>query len=115
MTIIYIAGPISGLPDGNKPAFDAMESWLTGKGYIVLNPHAMPFGLSEDAYMDVCLAMVRHAEAICLLKGWQASAGAQVERAYALKRGIRVMDLSDDTDRITLEAANDDPAKRGAA
>lgn len=115
MTIIYIAGPISGVTDGNKPAFDAMAAWLTGKGYTVLNPHALPVGLSEDAYMDICLAMVRHAEALCLLKGWQASDGARAELAYARKRGITVMDMTDDTTRITNLAANDPKAERGAA
>lgn len=114
-TIIYIAGPITGIADGNKPAFDAMAKYLTAKGYIVLNPHAMPAGMNEEAYMDICLAMVRHANALCLLKGWQASDGAQADLAYARKRGITVMDMSDDTDHVTRLAANDTEPQRGAA
>ncbi|MEE3046634.1 MAG: DUF4406 domain-containing protein [Pseudomonadota bacterium] len=115
MTIIYIAGPITGMPAGNKPAFDAMAKHLFAKGHAVMNPQSLPPGMSEDAYMDICLAMVRHAEAIVLLKGWQQSDGAQAELAYARKRGITVMDLSDDTDHVTKLAANDSEAARGAA
>lgn len=105
MATVYIAGPISGMPDGNKPAFDAAQKWLEQKGYIVLNPHSMPKGLSEEAYMDICLAMVRHADALCLLKGWQASAGAKAERAYALKREIFVADMPEEFGCLPEEAA----------
>ncbi|MBC05700.1 DUF4406 domain-containing protein [Thalassospira sp.] len=115
MTIIYIAGPITGMPAGNKPAFDAMAKYLATKGHAVMNPQSLPPGMSEEAYMDICLAMVRHAEAVALLKGWQQSDGAQAELAYARKRGIPVMDMTDDTDHITKCAANDAEPQRGAA
>ena len=36
--IVYIAGPMTGLPDLNYPAFNAAEEALTAAGHAVLNP-----------------------------------------------------------------------------
>ena len=38
---IYISGPISGLPDGNRPAFAEMAVTLRSKGWEVVNPHEL--------------------------------------------------------------------------
>lgn len=35
---LYIAGPMSGLPDHNYPAFHDAASVLTKAGYSILNP-----------------------------------------------------------------------------
>jgi len=43
VTTIYIAGPMSGLPEFNYPAFFAAAEQLTAAGYDVLNP-ARPEG-----------------------------------------------------------------------
>lgn len=60
MRVIYLAGPITGKPD-YQFAFDAAAFALRAQGWIVLNPVELPKGLTEPAYMDICLAMVRHA------------------------------------------------------
>ncbi len=88
MKTIYIAGPISGNPDF-LATFTAVELNLLSKGWIVLNPARLPAGMSEPAYMDICLAMVRNADAIMMLDGWEDSQGATCERAYALKLGTK--------------------------
>lgn len=64
---IYIAGPMTGYPDYNRAAFNAKASELMSEGHIVLNPAVLPGGLCQSEYMDICLAMVRSADAIYLL------------------------------------------------
>lgn len=89
--IVYIAGPISGVENGNKEAFLRAEQLFKQLGYIVLNPHCLPAGLSEFQYMDICVAMVRSADAIYLLDGWEVSSGAIAERALAKKLGLLII------------------------
>ncbi len=80
---IYIAGPMRGLPDYNFPAFNDAASLLIQLGHIPLNPASTPLGLTPAQYMDIDLAMVRSADALLMLPGWEASRGAAVEWAYA--------------------------------
>ncbi|MEJ8918077.1 DUF4406 domain-containing protein [Escherichia coli] len=69
------------------------------EGHIVLNPAVLPGGLCQSEYMDICLAMVRSADAIYLLKGWDVSAGARAEHALAEKLGLTVIyEAPSDTD-----------------
>ncbi|WP_312227582.1 DUF4406 domain-containing protein [Pseudescherichia sp.] len=88
---IYIAGPMSGLSDYNRPAFWFMDMTLSAKGHTVLNPASLPDGLTQPQYMDICLAMLRCAEAIYLLRGWEESAGAVAEKALAEKLQLEII------------------------
>lgn len=40
--IVYIAGPMSGLPDCNRPAFHAEANHQRERGHIPLNPATLP-------------------------------------------------------------------------
>ncbi|MCT6875589.1 DUF4406 domain-containing protein [Frischella perrara] len=91
MTIVYIAGPISGHENRNKNKFLRAEQELKKRGFVVLNPHCLPAGLSEAQYMDICLAMVRSSDAIYLLDGWENSLGAVAEHALAKKNGLSII------------------------
>jgi len=86
---IYIAGPMTGIPEFNRPEFNRTASALTNDGHVTLNPATLPDGLSQFEYMDICLAMLRCADAIYLLQGWESSAGARAEYALAEKLNIR--------------------------
>ncbi|EPH4636091.1 DUF4406 domain-containing protein [Escherichia coli] len=88
---IYIAGPMTGYPDYNRAAFNAKASELMAEGHIVLNPAVLPGGLCQSEYMDICLAMVRSADAIYLLNRWEDSVGARAEHALAEKLGLTVI------------------------
>lgn len=90
--IIYICGPMKGIKEFNRPAFNITAALLEGGGDVVLNPAALPSGLSQLQYMDICMAMLRSAEAIFPLKGWELSAGAQAEMAFAHKLGLKVLE-----------------------
>ncbi|EPW2144903.1 DUF4406 domain-containing protein [Escherichia coli] len=88
---IYIAGPMTGYPDYNRAAVNAKASELMAEGHIVLNPAVLPGGLCQSEYMDICLAMVRSADAIYLLNRWEDSVGARAEHALAEKLGLTVI------------------------
>ena len=89
---IYIAGPMTGLPDLNFPAFHAEAVRPRARGFEVVNPaeinqdHAMPW--VECMRRDIRELVT--CSAIVLLPGWEASKGAQLEWhiAQALGMGI---------------------------
>ena len=91
--VLYLSGPMSGLPDYNYPAFHAAAEALRGKGFAVLSPaeNAPP----NDApswldWMRVALRQMLDADAVALLPGWLGSGGARIEVSLALELGIRV-------------------------
>ena len=89
---VYIAGPMTGLPQFNRPAFHQAALNLSFEHHVPLNPAILPDGLTEADYMAVGLTMLQRADAIYLLTGWQFSAGARAEHALALKLGLEVIE-----------------------
>lgn len=88
---VYIAGPMSGLPDFNRKAFNDMADLLRSRGHIVLNPAILPGGMEQREYMDICIAMLRCADSVCLLEGWSESAGANAEVYLAKKLKLEIL------------------------
>lgn len=82
---------MSGIPEFNRPAFMSVAERITRLDYVALNPAILPDGLSQAEYMDICLSMLRCANAIYLLNGWESSLGAVAERALAEKLGLTIM------------------------
>lgn len=89
--ILYIAGPMTGVPSFNYPAFNAAEAQLIRAGYRVLNPVASsarpdaprptmpPTGGEWADYMRNALNQLVRAEGVATLYGWQGSRGANIE------------------------------------
>ena len=93
--IIYISGPISGLPDGNRPAFAEMAATLRSKGWEVVNPHelfAAEVEESWEGYMRKDLAALLTCTHIVLLPGWEQSRGARLEQLIADAVGILLVE-----------------------
>lgn len=86
---IYIAGKITGEPN-YKEKFDIAATSLEAQGHIVLNPAELPEGLRQADYMRICFAMIDTAHAVYLLKNWEDSRGATIERNYAAYTGKAV-------------------------
>lgn len=94
---IYISGPISGTDDWEE-RFTRAEKDLrgiysaAGEEIEVVNPASlrMPESTTWQQYMDITLQMLRGCDEIYMLKGWQRSKGARIERLYALGSGIQV-------------------------
>ena len=89
MTRIYIAGPMTGLPDLNFPAFHAEAARLRALGFEVVNPaeiNADPTA-GWEACMFADLAALSTCDGLALLPGWEKSDGAQIERIWARRTG----------------------------
>lgn len=117
---IYVAGPMSGLPQMNFPAFDDAAETLRDIGYDVVSPaeldspQARACALasvdgSTDDYAegdtwgsllarDVKLIADEGIEGIVVLEGWEKSRGARLETFVARLCGLRVIEYPSLTD-----------------
>lgn len=89
---VYIAGPMTGLPDFNRGAFFDAAQVLFDHGHIVLNPAVFPDGLEHGDYMKICLPMIDASEAVVMLPGWEKSKGANMEYHYAQIKHLPVFE-----------------------
>lgn len=91
---IYVAGPMTGLPGLNFDAFYAAEQVLQEQGHRVLNPARIGvidgFRNWRD-YWPLNEAMLRGADAVYMLRGWENSPGAFREHAWATENGLTVL------------------------
>ena len=94
--IVYLAGPMSGYDDFNRPAFDAAATFLRERDYTVLSPAELfdHTDLSWDFYMRASIRLMLNADAVVLLPGWEKSRGAVIEHdlAYGLEMGIYTLE-----------------------
>jgi Domain of unknown function (DUF4406) len=112
---IYIAGPMRGYPEFNFPAFHLAARRLRADGHEVFSPAerdieyhgtdisagnitgdeakaTIEHGFDLRRAMGDDLAWIcAHADAIVLLPGWEASKGAQAERATGLAIGLDIL------------------------
>ena len=91
MAKIYIAGPMTGLPDYNFPAFHEAACYLRNSGHDPLNPATSFDGrqdLEYEFYIREASRMVAAADCILMLPGWHKSKGANMELHMALVIGM---------------------------
>ena len=100
MTTIYVAGPMTGYPESNYPAFRLAGEQLRAAGFSVLNPvDAERFnpapGVPQawDWYMRYALRGLLKADGLALLSGWEASRCATLEVHVAKALRLPVMRL----------------------
>lgn len=98
---LYIAGPMSGIPEYNYPRFFDAEKELSAIGYEVLNPanneehhDGEPFSMEKTWYMRRAFRMLAEADGVALLPGWWYSVGASLEEHIARSMGLEVKPLS---------------------
>lgn len=105
MKKVYVAGPMSGYEDFNRPAFFAMADQLKAAGFVVLNPAILPDGMTQAEYMQIDMAMVMVADTLVMLEGWQHSPGAVAEYHLAYKMGKAIVMETQVPDRMLMTAA----------
>lgn len=111
--LLYLAGPMAGLPDHNWPAFEQAADDLRRAGYLVESPVEIVQeqrllddwdGVSEltpaqrQRVMRECFrALVgdgvryRGVDGLALLDGWESSAGARAEAEVGAAIGLPCM------------------------
>ena len=87
---VYLSGAISSCYDTYEQTFASRQLDLERDGYIVINPALLPKGLDSDRYMPICLAMIDACDTVYMMRGWEDSMGARLEREYALYHGKSV-------------------------
>lgn len=72
---IYLAGPMTGLPEYNHPAFNAEAARLRALGYHVENPAENPEQSSWEDYLRQAIRQMLTCDMVALLPGWEGSPG----------------------------------------
>lgn len=109
MTRVFISGPISGLPDLNRDAFDLEERLLREAGFATFNPHSLPSPSEEELeewtavlgprrateklwqyYMKLCVSEIPRCDTMRMLPHWQNSKGSVWEHKIAMMLGLEV-------------------------
>lgn len=87
---LYLAGPMTGYEDFNKPAFRAEAARLRGLGFEIVNPAELNEGNDGDwlACMRVDIRALIDCDGVALLDGWEHSEGATLERDIAHRLGL---------------------------
>lgn len=108
-TLIYIAGPMEGIPGCNFDEFDAAAKRLRDKGFCVINPAEIERSRMNGRdilpidevrqIMDEEIEIIRRCDTIYLLRGWENSRGAKRELHTALEHRLQIMLESENENR----------------
>jgi hypothetical protein len=96
MKKIYLAGPMTGLPSHNFPAFHAEAARLRKLGYEVVNPAELnqtPGTWLECMRIDICQLVL--CDGLVVLPGWDRSTGARLEHHIAMTLGLPCFDSAE--------------------
>ena len=104
MRSIYVAGPMTGIPQHNFKAFDAAVERLRLDGWSVYSPVEIGWLCGVNTYdneepdaetyrrlIRAELAALVQCDAIYLLKGFESSKGTRLELEVALALGLDVI------------------------
>lgn len=93
---IYLAGPMTGLPDFNYPAFNREAARLRDLGYDVENPAENPENHDKrwETYMRLAIPQMLTCDMVAVLPGAALSRGAVVEISLARQLAMPVVDAA---------------------
>jgi hypothetical protein len=95
---LYVAGPMTGIPQNNYPEFFNVERYLRDRGYDILNPARIDQLYNQSLaprpwnwYMRKAIHMLVSCDGVATLPGWRQSRGAslEVDVARRLEMGVR--------------------------
>ena len=121
--VIYLSGPMTGIPQFNYPAFTEAAKRLREAGYSVINPAEVDDAHTQKLAMqskdgkdqmpwgqligrDISI-LSGSANELTLLPGWEDSRGALMEALASKFQGIRVTELIADRP-LRIEISGDD-------
>lgn len=100
MRKIYVAGPMSGMPDYNRRTFQIAWNYLTMKGHLPVSPHFLEAPVEVDSrarlgpevlyrhVLPLDIFALSTTEAVIALPGWEVSKGCGFEEHAASLMGI---------------------------
>jgi hypothetical protein len=95
---LYIAGPMTGLPEFNYPAFYRAAEALAAKGFDTINPARADGREGCRSWLDYMRASLRDVadcDGIAVLPGWGESRGAALEVHIARSLDLPVKRLDE--------------------
>lgn len=94
--MVYLSGPMTGIPKYNYPFFNDVARLLRSAGFAVKNP-AENFGGDTSrprlAYMKKDIDSLAKCQRILLLPDWESSQGSCLEAALAKELGLKTFAL----------------------
>ena len=116
MITLYIAGPMTGHDDYNRPAFHQAAAQLRAAGYHVISPAETPQPTATPEWADWTRASLKRmldADAVAYLPGWGTSRGARLEIYVAEQLGMDQLSLGYWLGRAWIHAprSHDGPEK----
>ena len=97
-SLTYISGPMTGLPDYNRPAFNEAAKYLRSHGMVVWNPAEEfnpEYNYPRKVYMRQDIEALLKCDSIVMLNGWEKSSGACLELEIARELEMNVFYLGD--------------------
>jgi hypothetical protein len=93
--VVYISGPMAGIPELNYPAFFRAEKHIVALGYEVENParNPEPPCKSWEGYMRLSIIQLMRCRILVRLPGWDNSNGANMENEIAQRLNFKIFDL----------------------
>lgn len=93
---VYLSGPITGLPNGNKEAFQAYEDRFVNMQFEVVNPHKLHTEEQEKTFewsdfMKSDIKALLDCQVVAMMPGWEKSKGANIEIYIARNLNIPVI------------------------
>jgi hypothetical protein len=91
--IVYISGPMTGLPNYNYPAFNEVAEVLRNGGITVCNPAEFFGGKGDRTREEYMLESIRcliACDSVVTLPGWELSDGAVLEIEIAKQLGLPI-------------------------
>lgn len=102
-TVLFLTGPMTGVPDANRGSFVEAEHDLHHAGYITINPYSLfaeltKQGQSHDEVYRLtqrhCVRLLTHADGIATLPGYENSRGARLAISIAEVIDIPVLPVA---------------------
>ena len=90
--IVYLAGPIAGIPDYMERFAEAERDFSKTGYYKVINPARLLEGIDDKDCLPLCLQLLERSDSVVCLPGWRNSLGAVTEVHFALRQGKSVIE-----------------------